>query len=409
MSRLRWARVALMAVGGLVNAVAPLRAQDVGDPDNARIHRGSLALSPSIRLTNVGRDSNVFNDSEDQDVRSDVTATVSPAVEAWLRTHRIRLSGRSQLDFFYFRELSPLRALDTDHSGRLEVLLNRVMPWVSANLATTRHRQNLEIDAIARRRDDSVQVGTDVRLTGKTYVGLYAGRADLEYQSNSLYRETDLARALNHTASLEGLALRYAASPLTTFAINVEQHRDRFEFSSERNSDSVLISPSVEFKPLALVSGHAAMGFRRVRFLEGDQPEFKSMVASVDVQYTFRGRTQFGVSGRRDLEYSYLDAQHDYVLAGFTPTVMQRLGDRWDVRGTVGRFRLSYRRRGSEDVASANGLPSETVLSASLGVGYRRGRTRLGLDISHYQRNSAVSLARGYDRLRVGSSLSYLF
>jgi len=307
MSWLRCTTTAILTAAALAGGVAPARAQNAGDPDKARFQLGSLALSPSIRLTNVGHDSNVFNVNKDGNVQSDETATFSPVVETWLRTPRVRLSGRSESDFFYYRELTPLRAVDLDHSGRVEFILNRFMPYLGGNIATTRHRQNLEIDAIAKRRNDGLEAGTDIRLTAKTSASVYAGRTHLRYDANSLFDLTDLAHALNHTSTIGGVALRFAATPLTTFAVNVEQERDRFEFSAVRNSDSLRISPSVEFKPLAVVSGHATFGFRRVRFLDGDQPEFKSTVASVDLQYTLRGHTQIGFRAERDLEYSYLE------------------------------------------------------------------------------------------------------
>jgi len=398
--------IALTALVWLLGVVAPARAQNVGDPNNARVHVGPLALSPTIRLTNFGRDSNIYNDSKDNSPRGDLTATVSPVVEAWLRSPRVRVNGRGQFDFFYFKELSNLRALDTDTFARVELPLNRLTPYVEGNLANTRHRQNLEIDAIAKRRNDGVQVGTDVRLTAKASVRLYTGRSHIEYQPNSLYRETDLARSLNHTGSFEGLGFRYAATPLTTFAMNVEQGRDRFEFSSERNSDSFRVTPSVEFKPLALISGRAAVGFRRLRFREGDVPEFKGVVALVDLQYAFRGRTQFSIGASRDLEYSYIYS--NYVLAGFNSSVTQRLGDAWDVRGTGGRYRLTFR-QGPQGIAGARALPSETFLHFGLDVGYYIGRTRTGFSVQHYGRESDVSLGRGYERLRIGSSLTYVF
>jgi hypothetical protein len=96
----------------------------------------------------------------------DVMATLSPAVEGWFRTPRMRLTGRSQLDMFYYRELTSLRAVDSNHSGRLDVTVNRLTPWVTGNVAVTRHSQNFEIDAIVKQRNDGFRVGTDVRLTG---------------------------------------------------------------------------------------------------------------------------------------------------------------------------------------------------------------------------------------------------
>ena len=177
--------------------------------------------------------------------------------------------------------------------------------------------------------------------------------------------------------------------------------------SPERNSDSLGIGPSVEFKPLALISGRAAYGFRRVRFRDGGQPAFKGTVASVDLQYAIRGRTQFAIVAQRDLEYSYLYTQRDYVQSGLTALMTQRVGDSWDVRGTVGRNRLTYRTR--EPGAVAQGLPGETIVSYGINVGYYIGRNRVAFGVQHHDRQSDVADGRAYERLRISSAFTYRF
>jgi hypothetical protein len=395
----------VMSIAVVVLIAAPATTSAQGDPDTARFRIGSFALTPVIRLTNVGRDSNVYNNSDDEQRQSDITAAASPIVEAWYRTPRLRLSGRSEVNMFYYRELTPLRAVDRDHSGRAEVVLDRVMPWVSGALATTRHRQNLEIDAFTQRRNDDLRAGADVRLTRKTSVGIYGGQSHVEFEPDALFRGTDLARSLNHKGTFEGLAVRYAATPLTTFAVNVDQGRDRFAFSPERNSDNFRVAPSVEFKPLALISGRAAIGFHRVSFRQSGQPDYKSTAASIDLQYTLRSRTQFSIRAQRDLEYSYIDTQIDYVLAGFTTSVTQRFADRWDAVVTGGRYGLNYRRQPLGGFT----YPNERVLLAGSSVGYFIGRNRVSFDIDYQSRQSDLAITRGYHRLRVGSSLSYVF
>jgi hypothetical protein len=389
--------------------VAPAQAQTV-DADHARVRFGPVALAPVVRVTNAGGDSNVFNVNEIDHPTSDFTADVSPAVDAWIRMRRLRLNGHSQLEYVYFRELSELRSLNTENSAHLELLLNRLTPYVNATLVNTRSRPGFEVDAFARRRDDSARVGADVRLTGKASAGLYGGRSRVVYEGGTLYLGTDLAHAFNHTETIGGAAFRYAATPLTTVAVSLEQQRDRFAFSSDRNSDSFRVMPAVEFKPLALISGRAAVGFRRFSFVQGDVPDIEGVVADVDLTYTLRGRTQFTVAARRDLEYSYRDLQNVYVIAGFTVSATQRIGDGWELRGTVGRFHLDYRNtfQAGAGLAGETAGPGESDLSLGMGIGYHIGRSRVGFNVDRYQRSS-LAVGRDYERLVVGSSLTYIF
>jgi len=118
-------RVVLASLMGVL-AATPVLAQ--ADPEHPRFRVGSLGITPVIQITDVGRDSNVFDLAENNQPISDVTATFSPTAEGWWRTPRIQMTAHGRVDYFYFRELTNLRSLDTESGGRLEVRVNRVTP-----------------------------------------------------------------------------------------------------------------------------------------------------------------------------------------------------------------------------------------------------------------------------------------
>ena len=395
--------VACIAVGTSV------RAQTIEPPNNAPVQAGPLLLAPVVRLTNVGYDSNVFNQDNESNPQGDVTAVFSPSVDGWLRLAHGRASGRTQFDVYYFKQLTDLRAVDTDSAGRVEVPLNRFRPFVTGAFLNTRHRQNLEIDAIARRRTSSVTVGTDVRLTEKLTTSLFTSRTRLDYDTNSIYLGTDLADVLNFTGRGEGASLRYALTPLTTIGVTADRTRHRFDSAPERNSDSFDVTPMVEFNPRALISGSASFGFRQRKFLSGTAPDFNGSVASADLTYTLLGRTRFTVLGRRQLEYSYVVGRADYVESSLTLVVNQRFGDSWDVGGSLSRSRLSYGDMISPtDSSAVITFPDESIIGWSVDAGYRLSRTRIGLRIDQRQREASAQV-RAYERLRIGSTLTYEF
>ena len=123
-------------------------------------------------------------------------------------------------------------------------------------------------------------------------------------------------------------------------------------------------------------------------------PEFNGTVAFADLNYTLRERTRFSVAARRDLEYSYLVGQHDYVVAEVTV-----IGDAapWRV---VGRRwipwswppDLSPTEQHRNDPRSRWPIPDETVLSSSVDVGYNIGRTRVGFHLEHRGRQASRSV-----------------
>jgi hypothetical protein len=192
-------------------------------------------------------------------------------------------------------------------------------------------------------------------------------------------------------------------TPLTTFAVGVEREDDHFSPSSLRDATSLRIEPALEFKPFALVSGRAAVGFRHHTPSAPGAQEFRGTVASVDLDYAFHERTQFSVGVRRDLEYSYLF--WDSVVTGATLTVTQRLGDAWDVSANIGGYRSNYREASSL-------LPEvvETTVGSGASLGYNVGnKMRASADLTYYTRSSGVSQGRKYDRVQIGSSVRYTF
>ena len=386
------------------------QAQGADPPNNAPIQAGPLVLAPVIRLTNVGRDSNVFNNNEDDHPQSDVTATLSPSVDGWLRMAHARANGRTQFDAYYFKQLTGLRAIDNDSSGHIEVPVNRVLAYGTGSFINTGHRQTLEIDALPRQRNEALTLGADVRLTAKGTLGLHMSRTSLRYEANSLYNGTDLSRALNRDSTGEGVDLRYALSPLTTIGVGVERSRDRFHVATDRDSDNRSVGVNVQFNPRALISGSASYGVQSHRVLGGLAPNFSGSVMAADLGYLLLGRTRFTVTARRQLEYSYLD-DTDYLMGGVGLGVTQRLGDSWDVGGGFGRDRLYYRRNSELSNASAfSSLADETVYGYNGNLRYNLGHTQIGVAVEYRQRLADEAVAfRGYQRLRVGSILTYAF
>jgi hypothetical protein len=359
-----------------------------------------------IRVTDVGRDSNIFNTSDNP--QSDMTATFSPSVDGWLRMAHGRANGRTQFDLYYFKTLTDLRAVDSDSSAHFEVPINRVQPYITGSFMSTRHRQNLEIDSLSRRRTNTVTVGADLRLTAKLTAGAFTRRTSLEYEANSVFLNTDLSRVLNHASTGEGASLRYALTPLTTVGVQAEQSRDRFEFASDRDSDNTIITANLNLNPRALISGGVSIGVQEHRVLAGGGPNFQGTVAAADLSYLLLGRTRFSIAARRQLDYSFVD-QTDYLNSGLGVAIAQRLGERWDIGGSTTRDRLNYRRKGLVNPAGLS-FPDETVLTTTGDVSYNLGRTRIGARAEYRERrNDGSSAFRGYDRLRVGATVTYTF
>ena len=113
---------AVLAIGWATAASAFAQSNNE-DAATAKFRLGPLAVKPSIALTNLGIDRNVFNERDDP--KQDVTASLEPRVETWLRLGPARLSSRSHADFVYFQQYEGERSLNSDHQARLELRFNR--------------------------------------------------------------------------------------------------------------------------------------------------------------------------------------------------------------------------------------------------------------------------------------------
>jgi hypothetical protein len=382
----------------------PARAQQPVEPSEAaRFRWGALRFTPSLAITDVGIDNNVFNEAEHR--KQDTTAAIGPAAALWMNLGRGRLSGKASGQYLYFKEYENQRSWNTNVDMRLQFPLVRIKPFVAGTYVNTRERPGFEIDSRARRRDQTVSIGTDIRLSGKTSFVVSAGQARFAYDKNETFLGAELARVLDRRADTETLQLRYILTPLTTFVVSTEATQDRFVIQTIRNADSIRVMPGFELKPFALISGRVGVGFRHFNALSPDVPDYNGVIASVDAQYSMAA-TNFHVTVNRDLNYSFEAQEPYYALTDSVLTITQRVTRVWDIVGRGGRQSLAYRRFSSLTGESSTRVDHGTLVG--LGVGYRLGKTvRLGIDANYYQRESPTANLRDFEGLRVGASVSY--
>lgn len=387
------------------------------DPaETAKMRVGPLAATPSIALTNVGVDTNVFN--EWIEPKQDWTATATPKADMWLRLGRARMSATASGSFVYFANYSSERSLNTDDAAKLELPLLHVRPYAGITYLNRRERPGFEIDNRVRREETGLLGGVDFPLTRKTTIGFGYRRTRVNYGATESFNGTYLRDVFNRATTVATGSLRYALTPLTTIVLDVERVRERFEFSEARDSNSVRVVPGVEFGRYALINGNAHFGVRRLKMLSPGMPDYTGPVAAVNLGYTLLGMTRFAVGVDRDVAYSFETTEPYYLLTGITGSVTQAVGGPWDVVARAGTQRLAYQSRsiGGADMAVGQGFSpaqqqgrTDTVRFYGGGFGYKLGPdVRLGFNADYYRRSSD-RLTREYKGLRAGTSVTYGF
>ena len=66
---------------------------------------GRLMLNPTIALTNLGIDTNVFNEPDQSAPKRDFTLTVTPQTDLWLRMGRSWVTGNVKEDLVWYKDV----------------------------------------------------------------------------------------------------------------------------------------------------------------------------------------------------------------------------------------------------------------------------------------------------------------
>lgn len=392
-----------LAIAALaVLAVQTVAAAQTPDPyEQARRRRGALAANPELVITNVGVDSNVFN--EVTDAKSDFTLTARPGTDFWVRAGRVRLAGHTHAAMNYFAQYDTERSVDWYNRARIEVRTLRVTPFANVGFVTARDRLTPEFDARVRRQERTAGVGADVALGAKTTARVSAQRYDTNY--NDSFAAGAFSASLDHRETSVGLALRHRLTPLTTLVLEAERQQNAFDFATERDAASFRLMPGVEFAAGALIQGGAAVGYRQLDFDTPSVRDFSGLVAQIGLAYAPRPTLRLGFTSDRNLEYSFDIQQPYYVSSGIGMDVTQQFSPRWSGLARLARRRLNYK--------DAFPRPSERridgVTQLAVGVGYRLGLHTRAETLLAFNRRDSLRREREYAGVRFGSSLTYEF
>jgi hypothetical protein len=370
----------------------------------ARVEVGPLSLRPALILRDVGFDSNVFNTPEGGD--GDFTATFGAKVDVGVRSSRIQGTYSSFYEYIYFQTFRSERGANRGTDGRVDFLLGRVKPYLTAGLSHSHERPSAEIDTRPLRVQSSVGFGTSVAAFSRTTFAAGYRRGTVDYADEETFRGVRLADQLNGSNDAVVFGADVELSPLTTVSIHGERSQERFDFSPDRDADSYRYGVTATLHPLALISGRASIGVRAFRPLSHQVRDFTGLTAAIAVAYAHRDETRLALTIDRDLRFSFAEETPYYISTGGRVTLTHRLFGNLDGQALAGVERIAYEPR--LDVADAGG-ERDTVATAGGGIGYRLDDgSRLGFNIDRAVRSSPAA-GREYTRLRMYGTLTYGF
>jgi hypothetical protein len=410
MIRVSAVTVLLAAAGALLPGAAAAQSFGSGpltgtltatEPTSGALNFGRVKVAPGLTVAEIGYDSNVFDEAENQ--KEDFVIRATPDVSVFTLLRFAMLSAYAGSELTYYKDYTSERAVGREYRGRLEMLLSRFRPFIGAGQTRKRTRPNGEIDIRAEQDQEEVSGGVAFELGPTSLVYASAVRFRSGFESG-VEDGVDLPTTLNHDSYRYSAGVQTDVTPITSLTVSGALQRDEFATLSSRNSESRVGTASLRIGAGAMVSGVVTVSYRDFQPVDPLIRRFQGVTTEAAVTYSFLELGRLSAAVNRGLQYSFDDAEAYYVENTLRLSYTHRIFTDIDVQlnGSVSRFEYGYR----------EGLPPrEDELSSVAGsLGYNlRNRTRVGLNYELARRRSPAFATRNYDRTRIFLSWQYAF
>ena len=382
----------------------------------ARVRFGPLRILPSFRLTEVGRDSNVYFREDGGEVVPDFTATLSPEVRGyWLLGRSAILSVTENPEYLFHAKEEALRAFSNSYSSGLRLLLlRRFSLGAEYHVRSHVRRSTSELDRRIRDTARGATGGFFLETPRGTALGFTGSLDDFRYKDVAAGLPEDVyARALDRRETKAGFEVYYRVFSMSALFARAEY--GRYDFASPesawRDGSSVDLSGGLRFPVAGRARGTISLGWKSFRPDSAERRAFRGIVAATDVAFR-AGRFGFSLGYDRDTVFSYLESAYYYVDSRVRAGLSIYLTASFRVDGSVDMGNLSYPE--PQEIRDGTGTVvvdrrRDVYRNFSVGPVLRiTGRAGLGLTYNFYRRTSNVP---GFKVRRdfVGAFLTYEF
>lgn len=377
---------------------------------------GPLKLVPSLRIADVGYDSNILYRPREEGAVSDTVATISPEVKAyWLVGSSVILSLTETPEYdFYLRETG-LRTLTNSLVPAARLLLFRSLALSGDYHVLNFLRQaTSEFGEPVRNTQDGWNGRLFLETPRGTSLGVAASVDDFRFRNPDVPDEVnDYARTLDRRERSAAVELYYRIFSESHVFLTAGARDYVFAdpASAWRNAFSRQVSAGLRFPLLGRVRGKIALGYKSFVPRGAGRKSFSGMTADTDASLT-EGRLGLGLAYTRDTYFSFFDTAYYFVEDGlrsrltFKLLPFLRLEAGW--QASTWRYPEPQELWWDGGPVVVDSRRDRTrVLSAGLAVKVT-GHAGLGVSYNLYRRRSN---APGFDidRHFVGATLAYDF
>jgi hypothetical protein len=371
------------------------------EPQTGVLRLGPIRFAPGITIPEIGYDTNVFDESDEESPKEDWVAAVSPDISAFARLRFLRISALAGSELRYYRDYEDERSVGFSGRGRFDFLLSRVRPFIGAGRLKSRTRPNGEIDVRADRVEEELSSGLAFDLSTHSLVYGSWGRSRIEFV-NAIESGIDLGRALTRERDDYQAGFKTDLTPFLSVQVYGSYHEDTFTFDPLRSTKSTAGLATFRIASDAVVTGTVTVGFRDMRPVDPLSKPYRGLTGSAAISYPLLEIGRLTLAAARGTEYSFDATDAYYLENSATLSYTQRLFGGVDAQVRIGRSLFDYSAR------LDNPPRTDTLDTAAGSLGYNlRNRTRIAVNYEIAKRRSPEIAGRNYDRRRM--YLSWLF
>ena len=220
----------------------PVFAQLTAPREAAQLEVGPLSVYPTVRLFDAGRDTNVFNESENP--KADNTFTLNAKLLAVLRMGGNELLLSSGSDYIWFQHYEEERSANAQYAMRFNLTTNLFKPYVGFEHGRTSTRPSAEIDTRARRLERAAVAGFDFAVSERTSLTGSVRFDSSTYDEGETFQGVDLSDNLNRSGRSYSGGVRYALTPLTTMTMTGGTLKTSFQNPTPATRTCLTCSPA---------------------------------------------------------------------------------------------------------------------------------------------------------------------
>jgi len=368
-----------------------------------QVRIGVLSFTPTLRLTNVGVDTNVFNHTGTARQAADLTATVEPGLETRVTTPRTEARVSGTLSLVYYQKYASERAVNPGVDGTIDQRLSsRLTLYGKSGIGYVKERSGFEIDNRPRRLVHLTTVGTRINER-KLEFDVHGTFDGVSYDPDATFANTNLAVTMNHTSRGVGGGVSYRLTPYTSLTTAADATATRFEFSTDRDTNSYAESVGLEFNPRAMLAGTAGLGYRVLSPLSARTPDFAGFTPRAGLTYRLHDVLTVAVGAQRDVDTSFYSDRPYFLYTLYEASVRQVLFHHFDVGGSIQHTTLEYQQFVNDGVLLPPLAPDVVrMITGTVGAPIVR-RVRLAFYIQRWERLSAE---RPYATTRAGLEMT---